>query len=202
LDDQYGRVREATADALAGRDGWDVTDALLARSKHSNEDMLRIEMAAQRGGRDVTDGLLARLHDADDKKVHHTVMRALAGRDGQDVTDALLARLDDQDWLVREAAARALGGRESQDVTAALLACSNDANKDVREAAAEAISRQTSPADLLMLALHAWPDTVPAELLDAAYTLTTHHYQALPFRDQQMIRARMSRLTLAPSLRS
>ena len=47
---------------------------------------------AGREGQEVTDALLARLGDPD-AHVRRQAVQVLAGREGQDVTDALLARL-------------------------------------------------------------------------------------------------------------
>ena len=51
-------------------------------------------MLAGREGRDVTAALLARLGDPD-ARVRRRAVQALAGREGRDVTAALLARLGD-----------------------------------------------------------------------------------------------------------
>ena len=69
-------------DALAGRDGPEVTAALLALVSDKSGD---VRMAS---------------------------VRVLAGKSGAEVTAALLALLDDHDRTLRVAAARALEGRE------------------------------------------------------------------------------------------
>jgi len=143
-----------------------------------------------RDGQDVTAGLLACLDDTQ-WILREAAARALAGREGQDVTTALLACLDDPEEQLRQAAAQALDGREGEDVTAGLLARLDNPEEQVRQAAALMLARRDSPADLVLLARHNWTQSVPFEVLSAAYDLMTRHYQALPPPEQEMVRARM-----------
>jgi HEAT repeat protein len=104
LSDYRGCICGAVANSLAGRDGHDVTDALLARLDDTDKGVL--EARAGRDGPDVTDALLALLHDQT-TYVRQAAARVLARRKGQDVTDALLARLDDPDESSSRSAGRA-----------------------------------------------------------------------------------------------
>ena len=71
-----------------------------------------MQALAGREGQDVTTALLARLGDPD-ADLRRQAVQALAGREGQDVTAALLARLGDPDADLRRQAVQALGERGS-----------------------------------------------------------------------------------------
>ena len=124
LTDDHLDVRWAAVHMLGGRDGDDVTRALLGLL--TNDDDRGVRQAAVRvlGGRDggdVTRALLDLLTNDDDPHVRGEAVRVLGGRDGDDVTRALLDLLTNSDRDIRREAVHVLGGRSSGDVTRALL---------------------------------------------------------------------------------
>jgi HEAT repeat protein len=199
-------VRERAAKALAGREGQDVTAALLDRLDYPDADVRKAAVYALAGreGEDVTAALLARLDDPH-VDVRTAAVFTLAGRESQDVTAALLARLDgpdrpdDPETRVRRAAVEALATREGQDVTAALLAHLHEPNARVRYWAMDALSKRGSSRDLLALVQGINRlGLPPSAWLDAAYRLTTAFYHTLSAENREMTRAAMGRITTPP----
>ncbi len=195
LNDPVAGVRERVVQALAGREGRDVTAALLARLGDPDADVRQQAAAALAGreGRDVTAALLARLRDPD-PGVCVRIVNVLAGREGQDVTAALLARLGDPDARVRRRVVQALAGREGQRVTTWLLARLGDPDADLRRQAVQALAgREGQDVTAALLARLGDPD---ADLRRQAVQALGERGSS---RDLLVMAQGMNRLALPPS---
>jgi HEAT repeat protein len=146
LTDQERFVRQASVEALAGRQESAVTKALLGRLTDQDKTVRQAAVEALAGHQDptVTEALLARLTDGN-QSVRRAAVAPLAGRQDPRVTDALLARLTDQDKTVRRAAVEALGGCQDRGVTEALVGRLTDDDSTVRRGAVKALAHRLDP---------------------------------------------------------
>jgi HEAT repeat protein len=141
LDDQDERVRWAIIQALAGREGPDVTESLLGLLGDRVYEVRQAAAEALAGHEspDITIGMLERLRHPDGN-VRRDTATALAGREGHAVTEGLLGVLGDWDTRVGRAAAQALAQRDTPGLTEALLDLLDNTDERIRLAAVEALA--------------------------------------------------------------
>jgi HEAT repeat protein len=140
------RIQLDAIHILAGRDGNDVTLALLDALNEQTDTTVRmaiVEALSDRDGDHVTLALLNAVNDkANRSGSYSAIAQALSGRDGDQVTVTLLNSLNDQTtspmacWCF----AQALAGRPGDDVTAALINARSHANSQGRTEATVALS--------------------------------------------------------------
>lgn len=126
-------VQRAAVEVLAGRQGDEVTAALLALLEDEKSYGEKYHMDPER------DVPWSYDEDGDDASLRAATVAALAGRPGGRVTEQLLAALTDRSWHVRSAAVRALTGRDGGRVTDALLDLLGDHDGHVLREVVEAL---------------------------------------------------------------
>ena len=146
LDNSEWYVRRSAVEALAGRDGPGVTEALLGLLADPEWAVRKavVEALAGREAPGVTEALLGLLADPD-PDLQYAAVLALAGREGPGVTEALLSLLADPERGMRSAAVRVLGGREGPGVTGGLLALLASQDDTLRRNAVEALAGRDGP---------------------------------------------------------